>query len=192
MFLIVGLGNPGNQYQFHRHNVGFMATDTIAQHFKAPAFTLKSNCLISQTRYKSTPILFLKPQQFMNKSGPGVNHFAHFFKIEPEKVVVIHDELDLELGRVKTKIGGSAGGHNGLRSIDAHFANNTTRIRIGIDHPGHRDLVTNHVLSNFQTLELEMVKHILDRVALQFSHILEGNLGLFQNHLSEDLKQLKP
>lgn len=190
MKLLVGLGNPGLQYAMNRHNVGFMVIDYLAQEYKTTPFKLKNDGEIAEGKIGPHKVLFLKPQKYMNASGPVVNTFAKFYKVAPEDVIVFYDELDLPFGQIKLKIGGGAGGHNGLRSIDTHFHNNTTRVRIGISHPGHKELVTGHVLGNFNKAEIEVLPDILETLDTNLPNLLDDHTDLFRTNLAQDLKAL--
>lgn len=168
-FVIVGLGNPGEKYALNRHNIGFLAIDSICQFFKAPSYsekyhghftTMTLSHEILAPHLPKTPqsaldftkgiqVFLIKPLTFMNLSGKSVQSLLQFYKIPLSQVIVIHDELDIEPGKIKIKIGGGAGGHNGLKSIDQCVGQNYMRVRLGIGHPGDRDLVTPYVLGNF-------------------------------------------
>ncbi|MBL8639679.1 MAG: aminoacyl-tRNA hydrolase [Alphaproteobacteria bacterium] len=162
MKLIVGLGNPGAEYALNRHNIGFMAVDVIMDHFNFPAFKAKFKGLMSEKSVNSEKIILFKPQTYMNESGRAVAEIAQFYKIPLADITVIHDELDIPAGQIKTKIGGGAAGHNGLKSIDAWLGDqNYHRIRLGIGHPGHRDRVTGHVLGNFSKEDQEWLPDLL-------------------------------
>ena len=165
MHLIVGLGNPGAEYAGHRHNVGFMAVDEIARHHNFPAFRQKFSALVSEGVVDGEKLLLLKPQTFMNLSGDAVGQAAKFYKLTPADISVIHDELDLAPGKVRIKSGGGHGGHNGLRSIEAHLGKDFVRVRIGIGHPGHKERVNPHVLSNFHKADGEWLAPLLDALA---------------------------
>lgn len=158
MWLIAGLGNPGASYAGHRHNVGFVIADALADHYRFPAYSSKYQAHCAQGAIGDTKALLCKPQAFMNLSGQSVGEAARFFKIEPPKVLVLHDELDLPLGKVRIKQGGGHGGHNGLRDIDRHIGQDYWRMRIGIGHPGHKDAVHGYVLSDFSKAEREVVE----------------------------------
>jgi PTH1 family peptidyl-tRNA hydrolase len=165
MWLLVGLGNPGAKYEQHRHNIGFNLIDAIAAREGFPAFTAKHNALISKGRIGDVECVLCKPQSFMNKSGPPIAAVARFFQIPVENVLVFHDELDLPLGKIRLKQGGGAGGHNGLKSIDAHFGKDYHRLRFGIDHPGHKDAVSGYVLHDFDADEQPKVAELTDDIA---------------------------
>lgn len=158
--LIVGLGNPGNDYAQHRHNVGFMVVDSVAAALKI-SFSSKFSGLLTSAQVGSEKIYLLKPQTYMNLSGNSVQAAAQFYKIPLERITVLHDELDLAFGTVRMKTGGGDAGHNGLKSITAALGADYTRVRIGIGHPGHRDLVSDYVLSPFSAAEREALPGVL-------------------------------
>jgi peptidyl-tRNA hydrolase, PTH1 family len=165
MRLIVGLGNPGPRYARTRHNVGFMAVDEIVRRHSFPALKARFKGEFAEGTIAGQRIMLLKPLTFMNDSGESVGAAARFFKLDPGEVAVIHDELDLAEGKLRVKRGGGAAGHNGLRSIDALFANDYWRVRIGIGHPGARELVLAYVLQNFPAEETVWVEGLLAAVA---------------------------
>ena len=155
IFLVVGLGNPGPEYALTRHNVGFLAVDATVRHHDCPPYQEKFQGHMTRLSYtlksgEACDILFLKPSTFMNLSGRSVQAAMQFYKIPLSRVVVIHDDLDLEPGQVKVKWGGGNGGHNGLKSIDECVGKDYLRVRIGIGHPGHKDLVSPYVLGTFK------------------------------------------
>ena len=186
-WVFVGLGNPGANYSLNRHNVGFMAMDVIADHFRAPVFKIKSNTALSEVSMPGQRIFLLKPQTFMNLSARGVAPLLAFFKIPLDHVVVFHDDLDLEPGRIKIKCGGGSGGHNGLKSLDQSLGKDYWRVRIGIGHPGHKDAVTGYVLSNFRREELDnWVPEQLGKCATTFDGFLEDmNAVAWMNHIDQ-------
>lgn len=188
MKLIVGLGNPGPQYHDNRHNVGFLALDLIQDIYKFPDFASKDNMLISEGTIAGQKIRLLKPLGFMNRSGPPVAHHAQFFKVPLDHVFVIHDDLDIEFQKVKFKFGGGAGGHNGLRSLDAHLGNDYGRIRVGISHPGHKDLVSHYVLSNFSKDEYEFLPFILTALADHLPTLLQGDESRYLSDVALQIK----
>jgi PTH1 family peptidyl-tRNA hydrolase len=136
MLLIAGLGNPGPQYAKNRHNVGFMAADAIARRHSFSGFSKKFRGEIAEGTLAGEKVLIIKPMTFMNLSGDSVGEAMRFYKLSPSDIIVIHDELDLAPGKLKLKTGGGHGGHNGLKSIDAHCGKDYKRLRIGIGHPG--------------------------------------------------------
>jgi len=165
MRLIVGLGNPGTRYVRTRHNIGFMAVDEIVRRHSFPALKDRFKGAFAEGTIGGERVMLLKPQTFMNDSGEAVGAAARFFKLDPGEIAVIHDELDLAEGKLRVKRGGGAAGHNGLRSIDALFANDYWRVRIGIGHPGAKELVLPYVLQNFPPEETAWVEKLLEAVA---------------------------
>jgi peptidyl-tRNA hydrolase, PTH1 family len=170
-----GLGNPGASYALHRHNVGFMAVDTIAQSYGFGPWKAQFKALTCEGRIGSTKILLLKPQTFMNESGRSIGEALRFFKLDQKAVTVFYDELDLAPFKVKVKIGGGAAGHNGIRSTMAHIDTDFRRIRIGIGHPGHKDRVLGYVLGNYAKTEIDDLTQMLGAVAAEATWLAEGN-----------------
>ena len=159
MFLIVGLGNPGSEYEKTRHNVGFMAVEELAQAYGFGSFKAKFDGLIAEGKIANEKVYILKPHTYMNLSGNSVVKAANFYKILPQNIIVIHDDMDLPVGKLKAKLGGGAGGHNGLKSIDAVITPNYNRIRIGVGHPNQGgEAVVNHVLSRFSKADAEVIE----------------------------------
>ncbi|MFI3241645.1 MAG: aminoacyl-tRNA hydrolase [Alphaproteobacteria bacterium] len=183
MKLIVGLGNPGTQYLNTRHNVGFMALDEICKCHSFCDYKKKFNGLVAEGNIDGVKTLLLKPQTFMNLSGNSVLAAASFYKIKPEDIVVIHDDLDIVLGKVKAKIGGGSAGHNGLKSIDSNLGNQYYRIRIGIGND--KAQVINHVLGNFNKTENETLSVIFDRIANNINLLLNADLNKFASIIGE-------
>jgi len=165
MRLIVGLGNPGPRYARTRHNIGFMAVDAIVRRHSFPALKERFKGVFAEGTIAGQRVMVLKPQTFMNDSGESVGAAARFFKLDPGEIAVVHDELDLAEGKLRVKRGGGAAGHNGLRSIDALYANDYWRVRIGIGHPGAKELVLPYVLQNFPVEEQEWVEKLLAAIA---------------------------
>ena len=184
MQIWVGLGNPGAQYAMHRHNVGFMAMDAIAEihAFEPPKKAFQG--WASQGRIGGERVLLLKPATFMNESGRAVRAAADFFKREAGDVTVFHDELDLAPFKVKVKTGGGTAGHNGLRSTEAHVGNGFRRVRIGIGHPGHKDRVTGHVLGNYAKAETDRLADMLGAVAAEAAWLAKGDDARFMNEVA--------
>lgn len=160
MRLIVGLGNPGPRYADNRHNIGFMAVDTIVRRYSFGPIRARFQGAVAEGNIGTEKAICLCPTTFMNESGRAVQAAMQFYKIEPSDIVVIHDEIDLPLGKVKVKKGGGAGGHNGLRSIDAHIGPDYWRIRLGVGHPGVKAAVKNFVLMDFGKEERKLVDKI--------------------------------
>lgn len=164
MLLLVGLGNPGPKYERNRHNIGFMAVDTIVRRHSFQQDRARFQSICAEGLIAGRKTLAMKPTTFMNESGRAVGEAVRFFKLDPSQVVVIHDEIDLALGKIKAKKGGGHAGHNGLRSITQHIGADFWRIRVGIGHPGEKERVHGHVLSDFAKADEPMVTRILDAV----------------------------
>ena len=184
MFLIVGLGNPGNEYAETRHNVGFMTVDCLAEKYRFSPFKVKFDGLIADGSIGGEKVLLLKPQTYMNLSGNSVVKAASFYKIPPQNIVVIHDDMDLLPGQVKAKKGGGAGGHNGLKSIDAHMGSDYNRIRIGVGHP-------HHVLSRFSKREREDLDEEIRLIAENMPVLFASGVSAMANRLGQLLKGRK-
>ncbi|MGE0737536.1 MAG: aminoacyl-tRNA hydrolase [Alphaproteobacteria bacterium] len=174
MLLAVGLGNPGSSYAGHRHNIGFMAVDEIVHRYSFAPWRKKFSGEICEGTVDGVKVLALKPMTYMNNSGESVQAAAQFFKIGLDDIVVFHDELDLAPAKIRIKKGGGDGGHNGLRSITAHLGPDYRRVRLGIGHPGSKELVHPYVLNNFFKEELEPMKKFIGAVAEAFPLIARG------------------
>jgi peptidyl-tRNA hydrolase, PTH1 family len=184
MKLFVGLGNPGAEYAFNRHNVGFMAADAIAATHGFPAWRKRFQGLAAEGRLGREQVLLLKPQTYMNESGRAVGEAVRFYKLDLADVIVFHDELDLVPGKVRVKAGGGVAGHNGLRSITAHIGNEYVRVRIGIGHPGSKEVVVHHVLNNFAKSDREWLEPLLGAIAKAAPDLAEGASDKFQSFVA--------
>lgn len=184
MKLIVGLGNPGAKYARHRHNIGFMAVERMAADHGFPAWKGKHQGSLTEGRFGSTRAVLLRPETFMNKSGDSVAAAMRFYKLEPEDVIVLHDELDLAPGKVKFKMGGGHAGHNGLRSIHSHLGPDYGRVRLGIGHPGHKDRVPGYVLHDFAKADEGWLDDVLRGVSDGAPWLAEGDTAKFMNAVS--------
>ena len=180
----VGLGNPGARHAMQRHNVGFMAVDSIAEvhRFDPPRKAFQG--WAQQGRIGSERILILKPATFMNDSGRSIGEAMRFFKKELGDVTLFHDELDLAPFKVKVKTGGGTAGHNGLRSTEAHLGNGFRRVRIGIGHPGHKDRVTGYVLGNYAKAETDRLAETLGAIAAEAPWLAKGDDARFMNEVA--------
>ena len=187
----VGLGNPGAQYALHRHNVGFMAADIMAEVHGFAPWSKKFRSLVAEGRIGRNRVLLLKPLTFMNDSGDAVQQALRFYKLDVDALTVFHDELDLAPFKVKVKQGGGTAGHNGLRSIDASLGPDFRRVRIGIGHPGpgRKDLVTPHVLGNYAKSEMEPLSELLGAVAAEADWLADGNDARFMSEVAVRLQQ---
>jgi PTH1 family peptidyl-tRNA hydrolase len=184
MQLWVGLGNPGAQYAMHRHNVGFMAADAIAEVHGFGAVKKQFQGWTQEGRIGGEKVILLKPATFMNESGRSIGEAMRFYKLEPQDVTVFYDELDLEPFKVKVKRGGGAAGHNGIRSTIQHLGDGFRRVRIGIGHPGHKDRVTGHVLGNYAKAEIEPLSDLLGAIAAEADWLAKGDDVRFMNDLA--------
>jgi PTH1 family peptidyl-tRNA hydrolase len=160
--LLVGLGNPGNQYLLTRHNAGFMFIDAIAHYHNFSSFKEKFKSLHAHGTINGKPFMLLKPQTFMNLSGESVQAFMAFYKIKLDQLIVFHDDLDLAPFDIRIKKSGGNGGHNGLKSISSCVGNDYWRFRLGIGHPGVREMVSDYVLSRFSKDELAKLPIVLE------------------------------
>jgi PTH1 family peptidyl-tRNA hydrolase len=184
MQLWVGLGNPGPRYALHRHNVGFLALDVIADMHDFGPVQKKFQGWLQEGRIGTERVLLLKPATFMNESGQSVGEAMRFYKLEPDALTVFHDELDLAPFKVKVKRGGGTAGHNGLRSIDRHLGPEFRRVRLGIGHPGHKDRVTGHVLGNFAKAEMDDLADMLGAVGAEARWLADGNDARFMSDIA--------
>lgn len=188
MFLVVGLGNPGEKYARNRHNIGFMAADEIVRRHSFSPYRNKFQGELAEGKIGTDKVLVLKPQTFMNESGRAVQEAASFYKIATEDIIVLHDELDLEPGKLRVKRGGGHAGHNGLRSIHAHLSEHYARVRLGIGHPGHKDKVTGHVLNDFAKADAEWMTPLLDAVADNMDALLDARDSDFMSRVAQAVK----
>ncbi|MBC2652113.1 MULTISPECIES: aminoacyl-tRNA hydrolase [Novosphingobium] len=180
----VGLGNPGPQYALHRHNVGFMAMDAMAEVHGFGPVQKKFQGWVQEGRIGGDKIILLKPATFMNESGRAVGEALRFYKLGTDALTVFHDELDLAPMKVKVKRGGGAAGHNGLRSIDQHLGPDFRRVRLGIGHPGHKDRVTGYVLGNYAKAEMDPLADMLGAIAGEADWLAKGDDVRFMNDVA--------
>jgi len=190
MLLLVGLGNPGARYAGNRHNVGFMSVEAIARRHNIGPFRRRFHGETAEGLIGAERVLLLMPTTFMNESGRAVAEAAKFYKIGLPQIVVFHDELDLAAAKLRLKTGGGVAGHNGLRSITAHVGNDYRRVRIGIGHPGVKELVHGYVLSDFAKSEQPWVDTLCDAIADNAALLAKGQDASFQNkiHLTLNAK----
>ncbi|WP_270728188.1 aminoacyl-tRNA hydrolase [Shimia sp. Alg240-R146] len=181
MKLFVGLGNPGTKYQNNRHNIGFMALDRIADDHGFAPWKGKFQGSLTEGRLGSEKVLLLKPETFMNLSGQSVGEAMRFYKLAAEDVVVFHDELDLAAGKLKYKKGGGHAGHNGLRSMHQHIGETYGRVRMGIGHPGRKDLVSHYVLHDFHKMDQDWLDDMLRGISDGAAHLAADDTAKFSN-----------
>ncbi len=184
MQIWVGLGNPGPRYALHRHNVGFMAVDVLADMHSFGPVQKKFQGWTQEGRIGQHKILLLKPATFMNESGRAVGETLRFYKLGTDALTVFHDELDLAPFKVKIKQGGGHAGHNGLRSIDQHLGAEFRRVRLGIGHPGHKDRVTGHVLGNFAKAEEDDLAAMLGAIGAEAERLAARDDARFMNDVA--------
>jgi PTH1 family peptidyl-tRNA hydrolase len=183
VWLIVGLGNPGREYEHTRHNIGFMVADELARRWTMPSWKSKFGGEVAQ---KDQSVI-LKPQEYMNVSGPPTQKAAAFYKVEPQQIVVVHDELDLEFGTLRVKVGGGHGGHNGLRSLIEQIGADFLRVRCGVGKPsGGKDKVTGHVLGGFSKSEQIELPFLVGGAADAVELILQKGPTAAMNKVNTD------
>ena len=181
MLLLVGLGNPGARYVGNRHNVGFLSLQAIAERHGIGPWRRRFAGVSCEGPLGGERVLLLLPGTFMNESGRAVAEAAQFYKLGPGDITVFHDEIELPPGKVRVKVGGGIAGHNGLRSISAHIGNDYRRVRIGVGHPGAKDLVEHYVLSDFAKSERPWVEALIGIIADNAKLIVRGQDASFQN-----------
>ena len=175
MHLLVGLGNVGKKYARNRHNIGFMAVDSVHSYYEFAPFRKKFHSDIAEGLINNERIYILKPRTYMNESGRAVAAFLRFYQIKVKNIIVFHDELDLLPGQIRVKQAGGFAGHNGLKSIGAHIGSEFRRVRMGIGHPGDKDEVTNHVLNDFAGSDTNWLDHTLDFLTKNIPKLISGD-----------------
>jgi PTH1 family peptidyl-tRNA hydrolase len=190
MLLFVGLGNPGARYEGNRHNIGFMVIEAIARRHGFSPWRRRFQGESSEGTIDGERIVLLKPMTFMNESGRAVGEAANFFKLGLGEITVFHDELELPSGKVRVKVGGGIAGHNGLRSVSSHVGNDYRRVRLGIGHPGVKELVHGHVLSDFAKSDRPWVGALCEVIADNAGLVAKDRDSSFQNkvHLAMQAK----
>lgn len=191
MLIIAGLGNPGNKYAGNRHNIGFMAADEIVRRHSFGPWKNKFNAEISDGKLNGEKVLIVKPQTYMNDSGQAVGEILRFYKEDLSNLIVIYDELDLPAAKLRIKTGGGSGGHNGIKSIDAHCGKEYRRMRLGIGHPGAREKVTSHVLGDFAKADQEWLDKLLQAIADNAPLLADDKDANFMNKVALDIGQNK-
>jgi len=192
MLLLVGLGNPGPGHAGDRHNIGFMAVDAIVRRHSFGPYRARFRGRAAEGTVAEQKVIALKPDTYMNLSGEAVAAAAGFYKLPPEQVIVIYDEIDLVPGKVRVKQGGGTAGHNGLRSIDAHIGPDFRRVRLGVGHPGHPELVKHYVLSGFMAEERPLMAKVIEAVAEAIPILVEGDDNRFMTKVSLLISPPKP
>ncbi len=177
MKLFVGLGNYGAKYDGNRHNIGFMVIDEIMAQFGDGVWQKNFHGLVGKVNIDGQKYLLLKPQTYMNLSGQSVQSCMAFYQWQSQDICVFHDEIDIDFGKMKMKIGGGSGGHNGIKDIDARIGKEYWRVRIGVGHPGHKDLVADFVLSNFTKDEQSQLPQIIKQIMDKSPQIITKNIS---------------
>ena len=185
MLLLVGLGNPNPNNSNNRHNVGFLVIDKINVKFKLSKQKPKFKGLLTTGNINEQKVFAIKPLTFMNNSGICIKELIEYFKIDVKDVFVFHDDMDIDIGKVKAKIGGSSAGHNGIDSIDKNIGKNYPRIRIGIGRPKTDSTGTDHVLDNFSDDEKQNVEKVTNNIIESLSILINKNLDLFSSKINQ-------
>jgi len=181
MMLWTGLGNPGAKYAMNRHNIGFMALDRIAADYGFSPWKARFQALVAEGRVEGEKLILLKPQTFMNLSGQAVGEAMRYHKLTPADITVFHDELDLAPGKCRLKQGGGHAGHNGLRSITGHIGEDFARVRMGIGHPGRKELVSGYVLHDFAKADGDWLDDLMRGISDGAGALAQGEGAKFLN-----------
>ena len=186
MLLFVGLGNPNPNNKNNRHNVGFHVIDAINQKFKLSKQKPKFKGLLTTGIIEEQKVYAIKPLTFMNSSGVCIKELAEYFKIEVKNIFVFHDDMDIDVGKVKVKFGGSSAGHNGIESIDKNIGKNYSRIRIGVGRPKNNSTGADHVLDNFSTEEQQSMEDVTKNIIGSLSVLIKKDLDLFSSKINQN------
>ena len=181
MFLFVGLGNPTPNSENNRHNIGFKVIDAINSKFKLSKQKPKFKGLLTTGNINEKKVYAIKPLTFMNNSGICIRELIEYFKIEAENIIVFHDDLDIDFGKIKTKFGGSSAGHNGIESIDKFIGKDYSRVRIGIGKPNDKIAVSDYVLKDFDDDEKQQLETLKDNITENLAILIDKKLDLFSS-----------
>ena len=187
MKLLIGLGNPGDEYKFTRHNIGFMVLDQFFAQISSSVWEKKFDSFFNIISINQRRILFLKPLTFMNNSGTAIKELIDYFKIDAKDVFVFHEDMDIDFGKIKAKFGGSSAGHNGIESIDKFIGKDYSRVRVGIGHPKQKKKVNNHVLEDFKEDEEEKIKEITESIVKLIPTLIDKKIDLFSSKVNQNL-----
>ena len=192
-FLLVGLGNPGSEYELTRHNVGFRALDFVAGHFGVDPSRLKHMALTGKGEIAGHPVLFMKPQTYMNLSGEAVGDAARFYKVKPENVIILHDDISLPVGAMRIRYEGSAGGHNGLKSVEAHLSSaKYPRFKFGVGAKAHADMdLADHVLGKISPSDWKAISGNFDALVSALELIVGRKRELAMSRYNRNPKKEK-
>ena len=183
MIALVGLGNPGKKYKYNRHNIGYLAIEEIVKSLDIDNQKTKFNGKFYKSSIGKKNIILFKSNDYMNECGYSISQIISFFKVKNEDLYVFHDDLDLEIGKIRIKNGGSSAGHNGLKSIDKYIGKNYNRVRIGIGHPGEKKLVEKYVLSNFKEKEWSHLSIINQNISENINLLVNNKHSSFLNKI---------
>ena len=181
MFLFVGLGNPTPNSENNRHNIGFKIIDAINSKFKLSKQKPKFKGLLTTGNINEKKVYAIKPLTFMNNSGICIRELIEYFKIEAENIIVFHDDLDIDFGKIKTKFGGSSAGHNGIESIDKFIGKDYSRVRIGIGKPNEKIAVSDYVLKDFDEDEKQQLETLKNNITENLAILIDKKLDLFSS-----------
>ena len=181
MFLFVGLGNPTPNSENNRHNIGFKIIDAINSKFKLSKQKPKFKGLLTTGNINERKVYAIKPLTFMNNSGICIRELIEYFKIEAENIIVFHDDLDIDFGKIKTKFGGSSAGHNGIESIDKFIGKDYSRVRIGIGKPNDKIAVSDYVLKDFDDDEKQQLETLKNNITENLAILIDKKLDLFSS-----------
>tara|TARA_Y100000817_G_scaffold314450_1_gene313327 strand:- start:2236 stop:2808 length:573 start_codon:yes stop_codon:yes gene_type:complete len=187
MLLLVGLGNPGPNNINNRHNIGFKIIDAINKQFNLSKQKPKFKGLLTTGNINDKKVYAIKPLTFMNNSGTCIKELIDYFKIDAKNVIVFHDDMDIDLGKVKAKFGGSSAGHNGIESIDKSIGKDYSRVRVGIGHPKDNKKVNNHVLDDFNENEEEKIQDITENIVKLIPTLINKKMDIFSSKVNENL-----
>ena len=185
MLLFVGLGNPDPNNTNNRHNVGFFAIDSINEKFKLSKQKPRFKGLLTTGKIDEQKVFAIKPLTFMNSSGICIKELVEYFKIDVKNIFVFHDDMDVDLGKVKVKFGGSSAGHNGIESLDKNIGKHYSRIRIGIGRPKNNSTGVEHVLNNFSADEKQNVDEVTNNIIKSISLLIKKDLDLFSSKVNQ-------
>ena len=185
MYVFAGLGNPGARYVNNRHNVGYLIAERIAQLNNMGEFRRRSKFFgeVSEGEINNNRVLVLKPDTFMNESGRSIGAVLRYYNVTPTQLYVLHDDLDLSFGKIRIKFGGGHAGHNGLKNVSSHIGSEYWRLRVGIGHPGHKDLVMPYVLQDFNKQELIWLERLFEAVGDSIALLLLSETSNFMNRI---------
>ena len=187
MLLLVGLGNPGSNCTNTRHNIGFKIIDALNKKFALSKQKPKFKGLLTTGNIADKKIYAIKPLTFMNNSGICIRELIEYFKIDSKEVIVFHDDMDIDFGKIKTKFGGGSAGHNGIESIDKFIGKEYSRVRVGIGHPKQKKKVNNHVLEDFKEDEEEKIQEITESIVKLIPTLIDKKIDLFSSKVNQNL-----